>query len=113
VPGSGIGRVAENDEDGHIALDVLGGVAFCFQFRKEQVLLGASGRCPTGKGVGQVDTGALIGAIREWCGQCLQQQAELQMGHDKGRRQEFKAEDTFHRRPFQVIAQQRIAALLS
>src|SRR5262249_23621603 len=61
-----VGRITENDQDRHVALDVLGSVTFGFQLREEQVLLGASRWDPTGEGVGQVDSGPFVGAVREW-----------------------------------------------
>ena len=59
-----VGRVAENDQDGYIKLDVFGGVAFFLQLGKNKALLWASGRLPAGESVCEVNSNSLSSNTR-------------------------------------------------
>jgi len=53
-----VGRVAKDNEDGGVTLDVLGGVAFFFKFGEQQALLRFFRGFPAGQsgGKGEADT---------------------------------------------------------
>ncbi len=84
-----IGRVAEDDEDGAVLLDVIGSLALLLHFDKNG--LGMRGRDPAGEGVGEEDAGTLL-IVERGVG-FFKETADLHVGDDEGRGHDLEAED--------------------
>ena len=83
-------RIAEDDEDGVVLLDVLGVFALSLELL-EDVGLGMALGNPAGEGVGEEDSGAVL--VGEGSAGGFQQSCDLEVGDDERRGHDFKAED--------------------
>lgn len=107
-----IGWITENDEDGGVALDVLGSVAFFFEFTKEELLLWALWGLPACKSVSEEDTDTFITLLGERGPEVLEEEAELEVSNDERSWKDFKTEDVVFGGLLEVCGDKGVVALL-
>src|SRR5439155_12747105 len=106
-PCKGVVRwIPQDHQNRRIAFDLVRRVAFLLQLRKQELDLWPFRRLPTGQGVGEVNARSFLLILGERGAQVLQQQAELQVGHDKRRGQNLEAEDALAGGPLEVVGQE-------
>ena len=75
-----VGRIAEDDENRAVLLDLFGVFAFAFELLEDFGLRGFF-RDPSGEGVGEKDSGAMVVGERRAC--IFQQRCNLKVRDDK------------------------------
>jgi len=103
-----IRRIAEDDEDGGVAFDVFGGVAFFFEFGEEEMFFGSLGRFPAGKSIGEEDADPFVAPFGQRGAEILEEQAKLKMGDDEGSGENFEAEDAILCSLFEVASEEGV-----
>ena len=107
-----VGRVAQNDQNRCVALHALGGLALLLHFAEHE-LLGVLHWLPSGERVCEEYAGAFMPGFGQRCPERLQQQTQLEVRHRKRGGQDLEAEHALQRRRLEIMAGERIAAVLA
>ena len=109
-----VGGIAEDDEDGLVAFDFGGGVAFGGEFGEgEEVLLGFFlGGFPSGEGVGEEDAGAFGFGVVEGSAEGFEEETELEVGDDEGGGHDFEAVDAVEGGLLEIVGGKCVGAFI-